>query len=95
MTSQVPNRFREAAGEALPMERFRAQVAETLLATVQDALRNGVWTAAAADRSNAERVEQQKAAAVAADRCYDVIERRHTLEPVQVATGDWRARFSG
>ena len=95
MTDKVPNRYREELGQALGMERFRAQAAEDILNPVRNALTQGAWESTAADRFAEELAAQQTALTTAADGTYAVFTNRHRLEPVQVADGDWRARFTG
>ena len=95
MSDQVPNRYRQELGEALPAERFRRAATDRVLWIVQDALAQGAWESTAADRFSAEVTTQQTTASTAAERALGEMTGRHAREPAQVDPDDWRARFQG
>lgn len=95
MADDAPNRYREALGEALPMERFRAEATANVLRTVQDALNQHAWDSTAAQQFATACAEQQRRAADAADAAYQELADRYAREPSRVPELDRRARFQG
>lgn len=95
MSDEVPNRYRQELGEVLPMERFRRDATDGVLSIVQNALAQGAWASTTADSFAAEAATQQTTASNAADRAIEELAGRHSLEPLNVDPGDWRARFQG
>lgn len=95
MSDEVPNRYRQELGEALPAERFRRDATDRVLRIVQEALVQGAWESTTADGFAAEVAAQQTRASNAADRALDELTGRHAREPVRVDPGNWRARFQG
>jgi len=88
----VVNRFREALGDQLRFEAFRTEVVERIFDPVRRALEAGAWDSVEASRFAGELAEQQRLAARSAQECYEVLERRHRREPLEVESSDERAR---
>lgn len=91
---QVPNRYRERLGWALPGVRGQAEVVRRAFARVDRAMAAGAWDSPLAQTFYDGCVEAQRSARATAEACVDDMELRHRREPVMVSRDDRRARFS-
>ena len=89
---QVPNRYRERLGRALPGARRQAELVGRAFARVDRAMSAGAWDSPLAQTFYGGCVEAQHSATVAAGGCVDAIELRHSREPALVPRDDRRAR---
>ena len=91
---QVPNRYRERLGWALPGARGQAESVGRAFSRVDRAMAAGAWDSPMAQTFYDGCVEAQRSATTSAEGCVDEIELRHRREPVLVPRDDRRARFS-
>lgn len=91
---QVPYRYRERLGWALPGARGDAESTRRLFSRVDRAMAAGAWDSPLAQEFYAGCVEAQRSATSATEGCVDEMEYRHRREPVMVDRDDRRARFA-
>ena len=93
-SDQVPNRYRERLGWALPGVRGDVESVRRAFSRIDRAMAAGAWDSPLAQSFYDGCVEAQRSARTAAEACVDEMELRHRREPVMVPRDDRRARFS-
>ncbi|MBO0919535.1 hypothetical protein J1G42_01695 [Cellulomonas sp. zg-ZUI222] len=91
---QVPNRYRERLGRALPRAHRQAELVGRAFARVDRAMAAGAWDSPLAQTFYDGCVEAQHSATVSAGGCVHDMELRHRREPALVPRDDRRARPS-